>query len=226
MSEFIFMLTKNDATIRDAFEVYEEVRKTSLEYIGFKDIGLPFDQLKKLTELIHSDGRPAMLEVVSEKKEDELCSAQAAVELGVDYLLGGTHAEEVTTMLKGTNIKYFPFAGQVVGHPSKLRGTIPEIADSARRLSRMQGVHGVNLLAYRFEGDVPALIEAVVSAIDVPLIVAGSIDSTSRLQTVLNTGAWAFTVGSAIFDYKYIDHAVQEQVLNILNRIPKERMEA
>lgn len=226
MSDFIFMLTKNDATIANAFEVYEEVRSTNLHYIGFKDIGLPFDQLKKLTDFIHRDGRPVMLEVVSERKEDELRSAQAAVELGVDYLLGGTHAEEVTRILKGTDIRYFPFAGQVFGHPSRLKGTIPEIADSARKLSSMQGVHGVNLLAYRFDGDVPALIQAVVSAIDVPLIVAGSIDSGARLQTVLNTGAWAFTVGSAIFDNKFIDHAVKEQVLAILNRIPQERMDA
>ena len=131
MPEFVFMLTHDDATVEDAFEVYDEVRDTGLHFIGYKDVGLPFDRLKALTEVMHEGGREVMLEVVSEKKEDELRSAEAALDLGVDYLLGGTHAGEVTRMLSGTGIRYCPFPGRIVGHPSLLRGSIEEITQSA-----------------------------------------------------------------------------------------------
>ena len=105
MPEFVFMLTHDDVTVEDAFKVYDEVRDTGLHFIGFKDVGLPFDRLKALTEAMHEGGREVMLEVVSEEKEDELRSAEAALDLGVDYLLGGTHAGEVTRMLSGTGIR-------------------------------------------------------------------------------------------------------------------------
>src|SRR5215203_383464 len=105
MLEFIFMLTKDDVTVEDALEVYEEVRDAGLHYVGFKDVGPSFAQLKELTDTIHNGGQEVMLEVVSERKEDELRSARAAVELGVNYLLGGSHAQEVTEILDGTDIR-------------------------------------------------------------------------------------------------------------------------
>ena len=75
MPEFIFMLTHEDVTVENAFEVHGEIRDVGLRYVGFKDIGLPFDRLKALTEVIHECGQEVMLEVVSEGKRDELRSA-------------------------------------------------------------------------------------------------------------------------------------------------------
>jgi hypothetical protein len=59
-----------------------------------------------------------------------------------------------------------------------------EIADDARRAEQL-GVDGINLLAYRYDGDVDALVEAVVDATSLPVIAAGSVDSQpgSRLST-------------------------------------------
>ena len=131
MPEFIFMLTHEDVTVENAFEVHSEIRDVGLRYVGFKDIGLPFDRLKALAEVIHECGQEVMLEVVSEEKRDELRSAQASLDLGVDYLLGGSHAEEITEILAGSGIRYCPFPGRVVGHPSQLRGSIEEITESA-----------------------------------------------------------------------------------------------
>src|SRR5262245_50090769 len=102
MPEFIFMLTRDDCTIGDALAVYEDVRETALHYVGFKDIGLRFDQLVDLTSAIRDDGRKVVLEIVSEHKEDELRSVETGVRLGVDYLLGGTHAEGVVSTITGT----------------------------------------------------------------------------------------------------------------------------
>ena len=66
MPEFIFMLTHEDVTVENAFEVHSEIRDVGLRYVGFKDIGLPFDRLKALTEVMHESGQEVMLEVVSE----------------------------------------------------------------------------------------------------------------------------------------------------------------
>jgi 2-keto-3-deoxy-6-phosphogluconate aldolase len=218
MPEFIFMLTQNDVTIEDAFEVYDEVRDAGLRYVGFKDVGLPFDRLEALTEVIHEGGQEVMLEVVSEEKEDELRSARAALDLGVDYLLGGTHAEEVSEMLAGTGIRYCPFPGRVVGHPSLLRGSIEEIVESARRLTAMGGVRGLDLLAYRYDGDVEALTRAVVEAVEVRVIAAGSVDSEERIRNLAEAGVWGFTVGSAIFEGKFAHNgaSAREQVETVL----------
>ena len=218
MPEFIFMLTRNDVTVEDAFDVYDEVRDAGLRYVGFKDVGLPFDRLKALTEAIHEGGQEVMLEVVSEEKEDELRSARAALDLGVDYLLGGTHAGEVTRMISGTGIRYCPFPGRIVGHPSLLRGSIEEISQSAGRLAAMDGMWGLDLLAYRYDGDVERLVRAVVESVEVPVIAAGSVDSEEKIRALADAGVWGFTVGSAIFEGRFAHNSAstREQVETVL----------
>lgn len=218
MPEFIFMLTRNDLTIENAFEVYDEVRDTGLRYVGFKDVGRPFDELRSLAKEIRTGGQEVMLEVVSESREDELRSARAALDLGVDYLVGGTHAKEVTEILDGTGIHYYPFPGHIVGHPSQLRGSIEEIVQSAQQLAAMDGVQGLDLLAYRFDGDVEALVREVVGAVDVPIIAAGSVDNMEKIESLTDLGVWGFTVGSAIFDGKFVEDgaSVRKQVEKLL----------
>jgi hypothetical protein len=201
--EFIFMLTRNDATVPDARAVYEELRTTDLRYVGFKDIGLPKEELRVLAQAIRSDGREVMLEVVSEHADDELRSIQAAIEIGVDWVLGGTNPEPALKLLGSGGPKYCPFPGRVIGHPSLLRGTIAEIASDARSLTSRPGVHGLDLLAYRFDGDVPALVAAVVDASSGPVIAAGSVDSLERIETLNTSGVWGFTIGGAIFDGRF-----------------------
>lgn len=200
MTEFIFMLTKDDVTIGDALSCYADVRDTELRWVGFKDVGLPFDQLRRLADRIRSDGRKVALEVVSLDQDSELRSAEAALEIGVDLLMGGVHPDAVLPLLARSNVMYYPFPGHIVDHPSVLEGTVDEIALSARRLSGLHGVHGLDLLAYRFAGDVPTLMRAVVDQAACPVVVAGSIDSAERIHAVRASGAWAFTVGGAIFD--------------------------
>ena len=209
MIEFIFMLTHNDQTVPDALDVYGTLRDTDLRYVGFKDIGLPPARLRELADAIRADGREVFLEVVSERAEDELRSVSAALDIGVDWLLGGTHPDEALAILDqvgppGTpgRPRYCPFPGRVVGHPSILEGTIDEIADSARALTARDGVDGLDLLAYRWTGDVPALVRAVVAACAGPVIAAGSVDSAERIQALADAGAWAYTIGGAIFDRK------------------------
>jgi len=194
---FIFMLTADDRTVADAGARLEEVLAGGARHIGFKDVGLPKAELKSLADRIRAAGGRSYLEVVSLDAESELASALAAVELDVDCLLGGTRATEVVPIIRSHPIRYFPFVGHITGHPSVLSGRVSDIVDDARRLTELESVHGLDLLAYRAEGDVPALMRAVCRASDKPVIVAGSIDREERIVAAAETGAAGFTIGTA-----------------------------
>jgi hypothetical protein len=200
MSEFIFMLTRHDMTVPDAVEVYDSLRGIDLDWVGFKDIGQPVEVLRTLTERIHGDGRSAVLEVVSVDRDSELTSVEVGLEIGVDMIMGGTRPDHVLPVLAGCDVRYFPFPGRILGHPSVLTGSIDEIVTSAADLTARRGVHGLDLLAYRHDGDIATLMRRVVEASAGPVVVAGSIDSADRIQAVTDAGAWAFTIGSSVFD--------------------------
>lgn len=218
MAEFIFMLTRNDSTVPDALDVYEQVRDTGLHYVGFKDVGASPALLRELTERMHADGREVFLEVVSENADDELRSIQAAVDIGVDVVMGGTHVDAALPLLAGSPMRYFPFPGNVIGHPSLLRGSVDEICESARSLTHRPGVGGLDLLAYRYDGDVPALVRAVVAASSAPVVAAGSVDSVDRIRALCDLDVWAFTIGGAVFDGKLPGGtSIREQVVTALD---------
>jgi phosphoribosylformimino-5-aminoimidazole carboxamide ribonucleotide (ProFAR) isomerase len=68
-------------------------------------------------------------------------------------------------------------------------------------LAAREGVHGLDLLAYRFSGDAPALIAEVCRAASgKPVIVAGSIDRADRIVAVAQAGGAGFTIGTAALD--------------------------
>jgi hypothetical protein len=201
--EFIFMLTRDDQTLADAREVYASIAASGVRHVGCKDVGLPRDELAALMEDIRGNGHTTYLEVVSESEAATLESARVAAEIRPDFLIGGTLIEPVQEILAGTGIRFFPYVGQIVGHPCLLRGSIAEIADDARRAEQL-GVDGINLLAYRYDGDVDALVEAVVVATSLPVIAAGSVDSQARIHALAEHGVWAFTIGTAALDGKLV----------------------
>jgi len=201
--EFIFMLTRDDNTLSDAREVYASIADSGVRHVGCKDVGLPRGELAALMADIRGHGHTSHLEVVSETPEATIESARVAAEIGPDYLIGGTLIEPVQEIIAGTGIKFFPYVGQIVDHPCLLRGTIAEIAEDARR-AEQAGVDGINLLAYRYDGDVNALVEAVVDATSLPVIAAGSVDSPARIQALAERGVWAFTIGTAALDGKLV----------------------
>lgn len=201
--DFIFMLTRNDRTVADAHAHVETALSCGIRHIGFKDIGLPFADLSALTGRIQQAGASAYIEVVSLDRDSELRSVRAAIGLGVDYLLGGTHVDQVVPLLEGTGIRYYPFPGCITGHPSALEGTEAKIVASAVSLARHPGVSGLDLLAYRSSGDVPALIRAVCKAVAKPVIVAGSIDSPAQIALIQQAGAAGFTIGTSALDGRF-----------------------
>jgi hypothetical protein len=200
VTEFVFMLTRDDQTVPDAHDILDSTTDVRLRHIGFKDVGLPFAELRSLTDRIRELGALSYLEVVSEDIDDELHSIDAALDLGVDVILGGTHVDRALRIIGDAPVEYWPFPGEVAGHPSQLRGDLASVVASARDHASQEGVDGLDLLAYRFAGDVPALVRAVVDAVDVPVLAAGSVDSAERIAALRSAGVWGFTVGTAIVD--------------------------
>jgi len=203
MPEFIFMLTRDDKTLPDAEEVFATVATVRVRHVGCKDLGLPEHELAGFLEAARDAGATTYLEVVSATAADELRSAETATRVHPDYLIGGTQVADVQRIIEGSGMRYFPYIGRIVDHPCLLRGTIDEIAEDARRVEAM-GVDGINLLAYRYDGDVPALVRAVAATTALPLICAGSVDSVARIEELAGLGVWAFTVGTAALDGRFV----------------------
>jgi hypothetical protein len=201
--DFIFMLTRNDRTIANAGVHLETALAAGVRHIGFKDIGLDTHTLAKLTARLRAAGAVSYLEVVSMNRDDEMRSIDAGIQLGVDNILGGVNVAAALPRLAGRKIGYFPFVGRVHGHPGVLEGSADDIAASAAELTRHLGITGIDLLAWRNTGDVPAMIEAACRATTKPVIVAGSIDRPYQIAALKAAGAAAFTVGTAALEGRF-----------------------
>jgi len=207
MTELIFMLTHHDVTIPNSLEVFERVKGTGLRYVGCKDIGLSIGDLYKLFSNMRNNNMNTFLEVVTMRENEHFRGVDTALEVRADYLIGGMpqYTEKTIRYLRGkkSKIKCFPYIGRVVGHPCLLRGTIEEIVDDAKRTEDL-GADGINLLAYRYDGDVRQLVTSVQSAVEIPLIVAGNIDRFERIREMKRFGVWAFTIGGAILEKRFL----------------------
>ncbi|MBP6208066.1 MAG: hypothetical protein KA473_01440 [Anaerolineales bacterium] len=221
--EFILMLTYNDTTVVDALQIFRECKDTPVNHWGFKDVGLPPEEMKELVREMKEAGKTTYLEVVSLTEEEGLRGARIAVEAGFDVLMGTVFFDSIMDFLKDQQIKYYPFPGHIFGHPSIMDGTIEEVVEHARFLES-QGVPGLDLLAYRFIGDAPRLLTEVVKATKVPIVSAGSIDSTHRMAEVWKAGAWGFTIGSALFDKKFApEGSFRENVIAVCDWLASTR---
>ena len=201
--ELIVMLTHQDMTVKNANELFEECKDLPVTHWGFKDVGLPHEQMKELVRRMKVEGKVTYLEVVSLSEEDGLIGAKLAVEAGFDILMGTVYFDSIHQFLKDKPIKYYPFPGHVHSHPSILDGTIEEIVNHAISL-QSTGVQGLDLLAYRYVGDARKLLQDVVNATNIPIVCAGSIATFQRIAEVWEANSWGFTIGSAFFDMKFV----------------------
>lgn len=217
--DFIFMLTRDDQTIEDCLGVMDAIESVDLQHIGFKDVGVDTVTLEELNRRIKERGATSYMEVVSTSAEACLNSARAALEVGVDRLLGGTDVDEALGIVSGSGISYYPFPGFPHDHPTKLGGAPDDVAAHCRQFMN-KGCAGVDLLAYRdTEADPLALVRACKKALgEGYLIVAGSVDSPEKIHDLAAAGADAFTIGSAVFDGSYAPRkgAIRSQLEDVL----------
>ena len=102
----------------------------------------------------------------------------------------------------------------MVGHPADLEGSTAEIVAQASEVAAVDGVAGINVLAYRWKGgDGAALAAAVAEACPSPVLAAGSIHTLERIAEVSAAGVWGFTIGGAVITGSLVAGAsFEEQV--------------
>jgi hypothetical protein len=215
--ELIVMLTHHDQTVPDALDLFERSKDYPVTHWGFKDVGIPPEAMKSVVQAMKVAGKTTFLEVVSLSEEEGLRGAQLAVDLGFDILMGTVFFPSISEYLNDKPVRYYPFPGRVHSHPSILDGTIDEIVAHARELEAY-GVHGLDLLTYRYNGEAFHLLKQVVQATKIPIVSAGSIATFERITEVWDSGAWGFTIGSAFFDRQFVpDGSFEQNVLAVCN---------
>lgn len=222
--ELIVMLTYNDVTVENAEEIFDACRNTKAKFWGFKEKGLSIESMKILFSKMKAAGKTTALEVVVYDEEGGLEGAKKALECGCDILMGTTYFDSINDFCKKNNLKYMPFAGEIVGRPSVLKGEIKDIIAEAQEYLK-KGVYGIDLLGYRYVGDAVLLNKEFVREIDAPVCLAGSVDSFNRLDEVLDASPYSFTIGSAFFNNKFGD-TFAEQIDEVVTYMEKSKVHA
>jgi hypothetical protein len=203
--DFVFMLTRNDATVGNALDLVEIARPLKLKHIGFKDVGADAPLLHSLTAAIREAGASPWMEIVATTRESELRAVELGRDLGVEMLMGGVHVEEALKILDGSATRYLPFAGAPRGHPTRLGGSALEVEAQCRAFAA-KGCAGVDILAYRATDAEPLDLVAACrrGLLDSgAVVVAGSVNSPDRVAAVRAAGADAFTIGTAALEGSY-----------------------
>lgn len=215
--ELIVMLTHNDVTVPDAAEIFEKCKNSKAKFWGFKEVGLPVAEMKKLFQYMKDCGKTTFLEVVAYTEEECLAGAKMGVDCGVDIIMGTLFFDSILELCKKNNIKYMPFVGEITGRPSVLKGTIQGMIDEANSYIA-KGAYGIDLLGYRFTGDPVELNKKFVAGVNAPVCLAGSVNNYKRLDEVKDAGSWTFTIGGAFFENKF-DGTFAEQIDKVVDYI-------
>jgi len=204
------MLTHNDHTVANAREIYLQNRHSQARFWGFKEEPLSRQEMKDLFALMKADGKTTFLEVVEYTEEAGLAGAQAALECGCDILMGTKFYPAINQFCQANRLKYMPFVGELAERPTILSGNIADIIAEAQSYAA-QGVHGIDLLGYRYTGDAAKLNAELVNSVSIPVCIAGSVNSYQRLDELKAAQPWAFTIGSAFFDNQF-SGSIAEQI--------------
>lgn len=215
--ELTVMLTHNDMTVENAYEIFDLCKETSAMCWGMKEEPLKPDEMIRLYSYMKKCGKKTFLEVVCYDEESSYAGAELGASCGCDYLMGTVYSDRINELCRRYNMKYLPFVGDIEERPSVLRGT-PEKMISEAKSYLEKGVYGFDLLGYRYTGDAVNLINRFVHEVPAPVCVAGSVDSYQRLEEIRKINPWSFTVGSAFFD-KCFGDSIPEQIENVCRYI-------
>jgi hypothetical protein len=204
------MLTHNDHTVANAREIYLQNRHSQARFWGFKEEPLSRQEMKDLFALMKADGKTTFLEVVEYTEEAGLAGAETALECGCDILMGTKFYPSINRFCQANDLKYMPFVGELAERPTILSGNIADIIAEAQSYAA-QGVHGIDLLGYRYTGDAAKLNAELVNSVSIPVCIAGSVNSYQRLDELKAAQPWAFTIGSAFFDNQF-SGSIAEQI--------------
>ena len=213
----IVMLTHNDCTVTNAYDIFEKCKNSKAQFWGFKEKPLPLDQMKNLYNYMKKCGKTTFLEVVEYTETECLDGAKIAVQCGCDILMGTMFFDSVNEFCKKNNLKYMPFVGKVSERPSILEGSIDDMIAEANNYLK-KGVYGFDLLGYRYTGNAVELNKKFVENVNAPVCIAGSINSYQRLDEIKDACPWSFTIGGAFFENKF-DGSFGEQIDKVCDYI-------
>ncbi len=221
MLQLITMLTHNDTTVKNAKEVFASCADLDCEFWGFKDVGLPQNEMRDLVSYMKDQGKKTFLEVVTLTEQGGLEGAELAIACGFDYLLGTLYHDSILKLFTNAETKYLPFVGKVHGHPSILEGTPDEIVADGKRVETA-GVHGIDILAYRNKDKPVEIIDQLVKNLSIPVVMAGSVNDFARIDEVKSLNPWAFTIGGAFFEQKFVPNGdFRAQLAAVLDHLKK-----
>ena len=200
--ELIVMLTHNDLTVNNAYDIFEQCKNSQAKFWGFKEEPLPLEQMIQLFGYMKNCGKTTFLEVVAYSEEECLEGAKKAAACQCDYLMGTSFFDSVNNFCKRNNLQYMPFVGKITGRPSVLEGTVEDMIKEANTYIA-KGVYGIDLLGYRYTGNPFILNRELVANVKAPVCIAGSVNSYERLQEIKEIAPWSFTIGGAFFENKF-----------------------
>ncbi len=219
----VVMLTYNDFTIENAEEIFDQCKDSAATCWGMKEEPMSPERMKTLFSRMKECGKATMLEVVAYDEAEGMRGAKTAAECGCDILMGTKYHDSIAGFCRDNGIRYMPFVGNIEGRPSVLTGSIGEIVAEAREVVG-KGAFGVDLLGYRYVGDAVLLNRTLTESLEAPVCIAGSIDSYSRLDEIMDASPALFTIGSAFFNHKFGD-SVCEQINNVCRYISADSKE-
>lgn len=205
--EIIVMLTHNDVTVKNASTVFDSCIDLPVKYWGFKDVGLSHSEMAALSKKMKDAGKTTFLEVVTFTEESCMEAARLAYDCGIDYFTGTVFYPAVMDFIKEKNMKFYPFCGNVQANPIiTLEGDIGDVVADCKKLKQL-GVDGVDLVAYRSQNADPINLakEVIQSVGNENVIIAGSINSLERVQLMNEIGPFAYTMGGALFEGKFVE---------------------
>ena len=207
--KLIVMLTHNDVTVGNAYDIFLDCIESNASYYGIKENGIDIETMKKLVSCIKNHNKKAVLEIVAYTEPECIDGVKLANECGFDIVMGTRYFLSVSEYCRSNNIKYIPFIGNVHDRPSVLEGSVDEILSETQNIINA-GIRSFDLLAYRYTGDSEELARKLTALPDVEIIMAGGIDSFGKLDFIRECNPYAFTIGSAFFDNKFGNGMVQQ----------------
>ncbi|MDK4680522.1 hypothetical protein QEO94_08980 [Kingella negevensis] len=215
----VVMLTHNDHTVPNAEEIYAQCEHSQAQFWGFKEKPLPIDTMKRLFKRMKNAGKTTFLEVVEYTEAEGLAGAKTALECGCDILMGTKFHDSINAFCQQNGLKYMPFVGELAERPTVLSGGVSDIIAEAQRYEA-KGVYGIDLLGYRYVGDAAKLNAELVRSLNIPVCIAGSVNSYQRLDELKAAQPWAFTIGSAFFDNQF-SGSMAEQIDTVCDYMRK-----
>jgi len=216
--EIIAMLTQNDVTVKDAYNVFLSSCDLDVRHWGIKNTGINKDDMYKLVKVMKEKGKKTFLEVLAYDETSCLDIVKTAAECGFDEVLGTLYFPSVHKFLNDNKIPYKPFAGKVSGIPCVLEGAYSQIINDAKRLLE-KGVSGFDLLTFRHKENGEELARQFCKAVNMPICIAGSISSFKHIDVILDIAPWGFTIGSALFENKFAHGSFRDNLLAVIEYV-------